>query len=109
MRYQDGSLRAVEDAPERRRAPAPIGRDTPDVPDLKCFRTVQLRRKMSATAVAIARTEDKVAATLDRLARNKPDAARRLRAEAAEARRFAARLRHLASRYGSASPEEDSR
>lgn len=59
----------------------------------------QLRRKVSATATAIARTEDKIASTFDHIARNRPDAAKRLRAKATEARRCAARLRYLATQY----------
>ena len=61
-----------------------------------------LRRTISATAAALARTEDQAAATFDLIGQTRPQAADRMRAHAEHARRFASRLRQLATRYRTA-------
>jgi len=60
---------------------------------------IDLRRRLGATAAAIAVTEEQVAATLEHIARVRPHDAARLRARAAEARQFAAQERDRAAVY----------
>jgi len=63
------------------------------------YRPAELRRKMCATARAIAETEDRLAGTLERLAVTRPAEAPRLRARAAHAREFADDERRRAATY----------
>ena len=60
----------------------------------------ELRRRIGASAAAIAMTEEWIAGTLDRLASNRPHEEARLKARADEARTIAARERGRAAEYG---------
>ena len=71
----------------------------------------RLRRRIGATASAIASTEERIACTFDRIAADRPRDAARLHAQAAQAREIAARERDRAESYGwdPGAPESEKR